>query len=239
MHIIEHFSPNCNERDPGSEVSILVLHYTGMKTGHEALAHMCNPAAGVSAHYMVEEDGTIYYLVPETKRAWHAGVSHWRGEGNLNHISIGIEVVNPGHEWGYCAFPEKQMEAVTALCKDIVERYAIDPRNVVAHSDIAPDRKQDPGELFDWARLAKVGVGLWPGAISPVNNRVIYTPGSRGDDVRSLQGRLQDFGYAIEKTGVYDTKTQQVVVAFKRHYCPAHVDNKWDDVAEKTLRKLG
>lgn len=238
MQIIEHFSPNCNERAANNQIDTLILHYTGMKSGKEALERMCDPKAQVSAHYMVEEDGSVYYLVPETKRAWHAGISHWRGRGNLNNISIGIEIVNPGHEWGYHPFPEAQMQSVETLCADIIQRQPIDKRNVIGHSDIAPSRKQDPGELFDWKRLADKGIGLWPGVVSSVNNRVIYTPGSRGNDVLELQQRLKEFGYWVEETGVYDEQMQYVVTAFKRHYCPQHLDAKWDNVAEKTLAEM-
>lgn len=238
MRIIEQFSPNSDARDPERQVEILVLHYTGMKSGDAALQWMCNPKSGVSAHYMVEEDGTVYYIVPEAKRAWHAGVSYWRGRGNLNHSSIGIEIVNPGHEWGYRPFPEPQMQSVITLCKDITERHSIKPGNVVAHSDIAPDRKQDPGELFDWERLANQGVGIWPGTLSTVNNTSLLTPGSTGNSVKELQHKLHRFGYDVNETGHYDEKTQLVVKAFKRHFCQQHVNEVWDSLADKTLNQL-
>lgn len=155
-------SPNFNERAAGKEINMLVLHYTGMLTAEDALDRMCDSSSEVSAHYMVDEDGEIYQLVDETKRAWHAGVSFWKGETDINSCSIGIEIVNPGHEFGYREFPEKQMQSVIALSKQIVEKYPILSENVVGHSDIAPTRKQDPGELFDWKRLAESGIGLWP-----------------------------------------------------------------------------
>jgi N-acetylmuramoyl-L-alanine amidase len=160
MQIIPHPSPNQNARPGG--VDMLILHYTGMKTAAEALARLCDPAAEVSAHYMIDEDGTIYALVPEHRRAWHAGVSYWRGRENLNDVSIGIEIVNPGHEWGYRPFPERQIDALAELCRAILSRHPIPPENVVGHSDVAPDRKQDPGELFPWRHLAAQGIGVWP-----------------------------------------------------------------------------
>ena len=154
-------SPNFDRRG-GVPVSILVLHYTGMQSGAEALARLCDSASKVSAHYVVEEDGGVYALVAEEHRAWHAGVSSWHGETRVNAASIGIEIVNPGHEFGYRPFPRVQVEAVIALCRDILSRHEIPARNVVGHSDVAPMRKEDPGELFPWAWLAAQGVGLWP-----------------------------------------------------------------------------
>ncbi len=155
-------SPNQDERPPGTSIDTLVLHYTGMRSAADAIGRLRDPAARVSSHYVVEEDGLVWRLVPEDRRAWHAGVSHWRGRPTLNHRSVGIEIVNPGHEWGYRPFPALQMAAVCELCLGILGRHPIPPRNVVAHSDIAPERKEDPGELFDWQGLARNGVGLWP-----------------------------------------------------------------------------
>jgi len=152
-------SPNIDERE--GPVEFLVMHYTGMQDAASAIALLCSPAAKVSAHYVVDEDGTVYCLVPEEKRAWHAGISYWRGRRMLNDASVGIEIVNPGHEWGYRAFPAVQMAAVRELSLGILSRHNIPARNVVAHSDIAPNRKQDPGELFDWKALAAAGIGLW------------------------------------------------------------------------------
>ena len=155
-------SPNHDERP--CPVDMLVMHYTGMQSGAAAIERLRDPVARVSSHYVVEEDGTIWRLVPEERRAWHAGISHWRGHDVLNGRSIGIEIVNPGHEWGYRPFPALQMAAVCELALGLLSRHVIPARNVVAHSDIAPDRKQDPGELFDWQGLATNGVGLWPAA---------------------------------------------------------------------------
>ena len=158
--IIQLPSPNFDERERA--IDMIVLHYTGMKTAQEALHRLRDPEAKVSAHYVIDEDGTIYQLVDEAKRAWHAGVSHWRGVDNVNHNSIGIEIVNPGHEWGYREFTQAQYAALIPLCQQIKARYNIPDENIVGHEDVAPNRKQDPGELFDWKLLADNGLGIWP-----------------------------------------------------------------------------
>jgi N-acetylmuramoyl-L-alanine amidase len=163
--IRERLSPNHDSRGEPPNVApidTLVLHYTGMQSAAAALGRLCDPEAKVSAHYLVDEDGTVWRLVPDERRAWHAGISYWEGRENLNAVSLGIEIVNPGHEWGYRPFPEPQMAAVEALCLELIARYRIPAYRVVGHSDIAPDRKSDPGELFDWARLARAGIGIWP-----------------------------------------------------------------------------
>jgi len=160
--MIETPSPNYNERPAGVPIDMLVLHYTGMKTCEDALDRLCDPATEVSAHYLIAEDGTVHRLVPEEYRAWHAGVACWRGEAGVNDRSIGIEMVNPGHEFGYRDFPPAQIAALIPLCRDILSRHPIPARNVVGHSDVSPTRKQDPGEKFPWARLAAEGIGLWP-----------------------------------------------------------------------------
>jgi len=159
---IDRFSPNTDAREGG--VDMLVLHYTGMTSGAAAIERLCDPVARVSAHYVIEEDGAVHRLVREEARAWHAGVSEWGGRALLNDCSIGIEIVNPGHEWGYCAFPEAQMQALETLATGIVKRWSIAPERVLGHSDIAPRRKEDPGELFDWPRLARAGLAIWPEA---------------------------------------------------------------------------
>src|SRR6478609_2257523 len=164
---------------------MLVLHYTGMKTASEALARLCDPAAKVSAHYTVDEDGTVYVHVPENRRAWHAGVSHWAGVDNVNARSIGIELVNPGHEFGYRAFPEAQIASLITLCHGILSRHAIPAARVLGHSDVAPARKEDPGELFPWGELALAGIGLWP------QTRKARLPVSFADGLRA-------FGYGLQ-----------------------------------------
>jgi len=155
-------SPNFDERPEGVPIDMIVLHYTGMQTGAAALERLCDPAAKVSAHYLIEEDGRAYALVDEENRAWHAGVASWRGHRDVNARSIGIELVNPGHEWGYRPFPYEQMATLVALLQSLCARHDIPARNIVGHSDVAPNRKQDPGELFDWHRLHQAGFGVWP-----------------------------------------------------------------------------
>jgi N-acetylmuramoyl-L-alanine amidase len=182
-----------------------------MRSGQEAIARLCDPAAKVSAHYVVEEDGAVFRLVAETRRAAHAGISFWRGRSALNGNSIGIEIVNPGHEWGYRPFPALQMAAVCDLCLGIMGRHPIAPRNVVAHSDIAPDRKQDPGELFDWQGLAANGVGLWPaGDTAPV-------------DEAALLPLLGAIGYRT------DLPLSVLLTAFQRHWLPGRADGVADE----------
>jgi N-acetylmuramoyl-L-alanine amidase len=204
-------SPNHDERQ--EPVDILVLHYTGMRSAEAAIERLCDPASRVSSHYVVEEDGRIWRLVEEGRRAWHAGVSFWRGNETLNGRSIGVEIVNPGHEWGYRPFPLVQMAAVTELCQGILSRHPIPARNVVAHSDIAPDRKQDPGELFDWPGLAVAGVGLWPDFASAPAVQV---------GTERLRGDLGRIGYPVSG----DLAT--VVTAFQRRFRPARVDGESD-----------
>jgi N-acetylmuramoyl-L-alanine amidase len=217
LRIHETPSPNQDDRPDGTPIDTLVLHYTGMRTGAEAIARLRDPAAKVSSHYVVEEDGTIFRLVPEHRRAAHAGISFWRGHSALNGRSIGIEIVNPGHEWGYRHFPALQMAAVCDLCLDILARHPIPPRNVVAHSDIAPDRKQDPGELFDWEGLARNGVGLWPE----------HDPPAPPED-RTLT-LLDTIGYRT------DLPLPVLVTAFQRHWLPGRADGIADDATRARL----
>lgn len=201
-------SPNHDDRPEGVAVDMLILHYTGMKTGEEAIARLRDPAAKVSAHYVVEEDGQVFRLVPEHRRAWHAGISHWRGQAGLNARSIGIEIVNPGHEHGYRPFPALQMAAVCDLCLEILARHPIHARNVVAHSDVAPDRKEDPGEFFDWEGLARNGVGVWPAKDAA----------PEGDPAALLAA----IGYRT------DLPLPVLLRAFQRHWRPARVDGVAD-----------
>ncbi len=188
---------------------MLILHYTGMQSGQAAIDRLRDPAAKVSSHYVVEEDGTVFRLVPEERRAWHAGLSHWRGRAGLNDRSIGIEIVNPGHEWGYRAFPALQMAAVCDLCLGILARHPVAPWDVVGHSDVAPDRKQDPGELFDWEGLAANGVGLWPAAAAPV--------------VAGPEAMLAAIGYRR------DLPLPLLLTAFQRRWRPERVDGLVDE----------
>ncbi|MFQ5783284.1 MAG: N-acetylmuramoyl-L-alanine amidase [Alphaproteobacteria bacterium] len=229
-------SPNHDARPEGVAVDVLVLHYTGMENAETALARLCDPAARVSAHYLVDEDGTIFRLVAESRRAWHAGVSFWRGCDDVNAVSIGVEIVNPGHEFGYRPYPEAQMAAVEALCRDIVARHPIPARNVVGHSDVAPGRRADPGELFDWPRLAAAGVGLWP-EDNPVRGEMglALARGDAGRAVADAQGALAEFGYAVPRHGAYDEATADAVAAFQRHFRPCRVDGVLDPETAQRL----
>ncbi|MGB3810415.1 MAG: N-acetylmuramoyl-L-alanine amidase [Parvibaculum sp.] len=230
-------SPNFNERPEAAPIDILVLHYTGMKTAEAAIELLCSPHAKVSSHYVVDEAGRVTQLVPEEMRAWHAGVSSWAGIQDVNGRSIGIEIANGGHDGGCPSYPDVQMKSVEALCAEIVSRHPIKPRSVVAHSDIAPERKSDPGEWFDWARLARAGVGVWVEPVSIMDGPVLEL-GDRGDTVSELQFRLANYGYGIEVLGVYDAKTEAVVRAFQRHFRPAKVDGVADISTVATLRLL-
>jgi len=229
-------SPNHGERRGGAVVDMLILHYTGMASAEAALERLCDPASGVSAHYVVDESGGVVQLVEEGRRAWHAGVAAWRGRSDVNSASIGIELVNPGHELGYRAFPEPQMAALAALCRAVLVRHPIPPRHVLAHCDVAPQRKQDPGELFDWQRLAAAGIGLWPSPV-PSPGRDIG-PGDRGEDVERFQAALATYGYGLVADGRYGAATGAVVAAFQRHFRPGLVDGRADAETRALLSGL-
>lgn len=229
MQIIAHPSPNFNARKPGA-IDMLVLHYTGMQSCDAALTRLCDAAAKVSAHYLIDEDGQVYQMVAEEQRAWHAGVSFWAGERDINSRSIGIELVNPGHEFGYCVFPQPQMRVLAELAQEILSRHPIPPHRVLGHSDVAPGRKSDPGELFDWSWLAAQGVGLWPSS---------YTTNTAAPvDILALQKHLACFGYDVPQTGIYGTQTRAVITAFQRHFRPAKVDGVADAETAAILNRL-
>jgi N-acetylmuramoyl-L-alanine amidase len=230
-------SPNHDERAGGISPDLIVLHYTGMEVTHDALNRLCDSKARVSSHYLVYENGRILQLVPEARRAWHAGASSWQGHSDINSRSIGIEIANPGHDFGYPDFPKRQIAAVIMLCRGIMTRRGIRRDQVVAHSDIAPSRKQDPGEKFPWKLLADSGVGLWADPV-PITDWLSLVPGDTGDTVTELQKSLAEFGYGITITGEYDATTKEVVTAFQRHYRPAQVDGLADTSTRETLRKL-
>ncbi len=230
-------SPNYDERKGGAPDMIL-LHYTGMQTGEGALERLTEADSKVSAHYVVFENGRVVQCVPEASRAWHAGVSSWAGETDINSRSIGIEVVNPGHEFGYQNFPLRQIAAVISLCKSILTRYGISPDRVLAHSDVAPSRKQDPGEKFPWELLSESGIGHWVRAAPLTMDGVKLHPGDRGDAVTRLQRMLAAYGYGVEETGIYDDLTRDVVIAFQRHFRQARVDGIADPSTQMTLRIL-
>jgi N-acetylmuramoyl-L-alanine amidase len=236
LPIIDLLSPNYDER--GCAVDTLILHYTGMQTAQAALDRLRDPQAAVSSHYVVDEDGTVFRLVPDDRRAWHAGVSHWRGHAALNARSIGIEIVNPGHDWGYRDFPVLQLAAVCDLCLLLLARHGIPQRNVVGHSDVAPDRKQDPGERFDWRALAENGVGLWP-----LDTPDLGTTGAIRDAarLRPVRAALTEIGYRVTPEGAFDPALSTVLRAFQRHWRPEAVTGQADDgtlVRLLAVRKL-
>ncbi len=218
-------SPNHDARPPGSPIDTLILHYTGMQSARAAIDRLRDPQARVSSHYVVDEDGTIWRLVPEQLRAFHAGISTWRGATDLNGRSIGVEIVNPGHEWGYREFPVLQLAAVCDLCLGILARHRIPARNVVAHSDVAPDRKQDPGELFDWEQLAMNGVGLWPDGVPDLGTGGVVRDGPILRDVRRA---LADIGYRVAPEGSLDPALAAVLRAFQRHWRPEAITGQAD-----------
>lgn len=234
VEIASRWSPNFDARAGTGAPDMVVLHYTGMPTADAALDRLCDPAAKVSAHYLIDEQGHIVALVPEISRAWHAGRAYWRGDTDINSLSIGIELVNPGHEFGYVAFPEAQITALMALLRDITRRWPITPARVVGHSDIAPDRKADPGEKFPWQRLAAAGQAIWVTPAPPMPGPTLV-PGSTGQDVRDLQAALAQVGYRVPEDGVYGDKTQAAVTAFQRRQRQACVDGAADVSTLKTL----
>jgi len=234
MDAIEAPSPNFDLRLGPPD--LLVLHYTGMQTGEAALARLTDPDAKVSSHYLVEEDGRLYRLVPEERRAWHAGVSFWQGDKDCNGVSIGVEIVNPGHEFGYRAFPKAQIDTVIALIDDIRTRWVIPDDRIVGHSDVALARKDDPGELFPWKRLARAGHGLW--AEPPAAPGAPLSVGDEGPGVFVLQSGLARLGYDCPRTGKFDDATAMIVTAFQRHWRPKRLDGAADGETRARLMAL-
>ena len=219
MRLIEHPSPNREPRPEGAAPDMLLLHYTGMKSGPEALARLSDPEAKVSAHYLIEEDGRVFALVPEEERAWHAGLAFWAGESDINSRSIGIELVNPGHEFGYRPFPGAQIESLIQLAQAILSRHAIPAWRVLGHSDVAPLRKEDPGELFPWKTLAQAGIGLWSEA--------------EKKDTRPLPQLLAALGYGYLR----DDETA-VIRAFQRHWLPEKLTGRLDEESKRRAAAL-
>lgn len=219
-------SPNHDARPRQAVIDMIVIHYTGMRTGEEALARLTDPQARVSAHYLIEEDGRIFALVPEERRAWHAGVAAWAGLHDINARSIGIELVNPGHEFGYRPFPDRQIAALIALIRDIRRRWPVPDSRILGHSDVAPLRKQDPGELFPWDRLAAAGIGLWPakgkwrthGRVAPLSALAAF-----------------GYGWLAEEDA---QATAAVVRAFQRHFRPEQINGHWDEECGRRLAWL-
>ena len=232
-------SPNFDERKDGRPPDMILLHYTGMQTGDAALQRLTTAASKVSSHYVVFEDGRIIECVPEEKRAWHAGESSWAGETDINSRSIGIEIVNGGHEFAYSDFPLRQIAATISLCKSIITRRGpISADRILAHSDVAPARKQDPGEKFPWGLLSESGIGHWVRAAPLDLEGTGLRRGVRGDRVDLGERRLITYGNGLAETGIYDDATRDVVTAFQRHFRQARVDGVADPSTLLTLRAL-
>lgn len=233
-------SPNIGERRQGLQPELLVLHYTGLETARRSIDVLCDPICEVSCHYLVDVDGRITQMVRETDRAWHAGRSYWQGETDINSKSIGIEIQNPGHANDYPDFPDPQMAAVERLAHDIVTRHAMRAQNVVAHSDIAPHRKIDPGEKFDWQRLARAGVGVWiePQPLADELPANAFDPEVADERVRTCQNLLARYGYDAARDGLLDAAAGRVISAFQRHFRPARIDGLPDASTIATLRSL-
>jgi N-acetylmuramoyl-L-alanine amidase len=228
-------APNREPRRDGRVADLLVLHYTGMESAEAALDWLTREESKVSCHYLVDEEGRIAQMVRESERAWHAGQS--RAGEPISTCSIGIEIHNPGPDFDYPDFPEAQMRAVEARCLDILSRHTIPPDRVLAHSDVATGRKRDPGEKFDWERLARAGIGLWiPPA--PLEGDAGLGPGDEGETVAALQRALLEFGYGVEVTSTYGTGLEKVVEAFQRHFRTARIDGRADQSTRETLARL-
>lgn len=230
-------SPNHGERAEGRKPDMLLLHYTGMGTAASALDWLCRVESQVSSHYLVDENGTVLQLVPEARRAWHAGKGCWHGIGDINSMSIGIEIANAGHPGGLPEFPDAQIEAVMALCHDCIDRWAIRPERVLGHSDTAPVRKVDPGERFPWGRLHEAGIGHWV-APAPLGGGRFFQQGDVGKPIEALQSMLSLYGYEVEIDGHYSPALAGVVEAFQRHFRPARVDGIADVSTIDTLHRL-
>jgi N-acetylmuramoyl-L-alanine amidase len=230
-------SPNFGPRRDGQRADMIILHYTGMEAGPSAEEWLCDPVSEVSSHYLVNEDGSVLQMVRESDRAWHAGRGSWRGRSDVNSFSIGIEVANPGHAYGYPDFTGAQIDTVIALCRDIAERHAIAPERVLAHSDTAPGRKVDPGEKFPWAALHAAGVGHYVEP-SPIGGGRFLAAGECGEPVEALQSMLALYGYGVDISGSFDATTEAVVAAFQRHFRPRRVDGVADRSTIDTLHRL-
>ncbi len=240
VNLIRLNSPNFNSRPADASIDTVVIHYTGMKTAKEALDRLTSKESEVSAHYLIDENGDVYQMVDDDKRAWHAGISYWKGRTNINDFSIGIELANKGHEFGYHAFSSPQMDSLLYLCLSLKSKYDITAENFVGHSDIAPSRKEDPGELFDWKQMAKNGIGIWPSSDMPSNipNSVIARPNSKGEAVFRMQNMLAKFGYKINQNGLFDPETIMAVVAFRRRFTPDILHPIWDNNCNHILKLL-
>jgi N-acetylmuramoyl-L-alanine amidase len=236
--LVHALHPSCNagDRRKGCRADMIVLHYTGMTTAEQAVKWLSDPRSKVSCHYVIDERGHITQLVAETQRAWHAGASHWAGETDINSASIGIEIQNPGHEHGYPDFPPEQMQTIAALCRDIAQRRGVPPERVLAHSDVAPGRKIDPGEKFDWAFLAKEGVGHWV-TPAPLDTESTYLLDGDEASVAEALELLRTYGYGIDNPG-RDDWVAVLVRTFQLHFRPARADGRLDAGTLDTMRRL-
>lgn len=232
-----HPSPNIEPRRLASGPSILLLHYTGLPTVERAIEVLSRSDCKVSCHYVIAEDGRIVQMVAESMRAWHAGVSCWAGEVDINSASIGIEIHNAGHDAGLPEFPAVQMRAVRDLSRDIVRRHGIRAERVLAHSDVAPGRKIDPGERFDWSWLAAEGIGHWVEPV-PLAENMGFGAALGGEPVARCQDLLARYGYLVPRHGSFDEQTVKVVAAFQRHFRPERVDGTIDRSTLLTLERL-
>ena len=234
IQIAANFEPRVGFDAP----ALIVLHYTGMESGRAAVDWLCNPISKVSCHYLVDVDGTIYQMVDEGLRAWHAGQSSWQGVYDINSMSIGIEIQNPGHVAGCPAFPQQQMDRVISLCLDIMARHGLAPEQVVAHSDIAPGRKIDPGEAFDWLALARAGIGLHVLHSKAACPDPVYREGENCEDIADSQRALSSLGYGLDTNGRFDKKTRIVIEAFQRRYRPSQVSGVIDGQTLDIINRL-
>lgn len=230
-------SPNHGERADGRKPDMILLHYTGMPSPEGALDWLCRDESQVSSHYFVQPDGEVVQLVPEDRRAWHAGKSFWHGETDINSLSIGIEIANAGHPGGLPDYPKAQIAAVIELCRDCGHRWSIASERVLGHSDVAPVRKVDPGEKFPWRELYQAGVGHWVEPAAIAGGR-FFQRGDRGQPVEALQSMLSLYGYGTEITGEFSDKTAGDVEAFQRHFRPERVDGIADFSTIDTLHRL-
>jgi N-acetylmuramoyl-L-alanine amidase len=238
MLSIEHLpSPNFGQRAEGKAIDTLILHYTGMASAERSLKWLCDPESSVSSHYFVFEDGRVARLVEDSYRAWHAGKSYWAGETDVNSRSLGIEIANPGHEFGYRPFPDRQIKAVIALCRELLRQYPIPPERVLAHSDVAPLRKEDPGELFPWRRLYEAGIGHFVEP-APITAGPSPKEGDADEAVDLLKRRFCQYGYGLADGTEFDAEMAAVVRAFQRHFRPERVDGIVDPSTAATLGRL-
>jgi len=251
MKIIANLSCNFSARKQGATINSIIIHYTGMESFDSAINRLKSPESQVSAHYCINSSGQIFQLVADENKAWHAGISFWRNMENLNDYSIGIEIENLGHEFGYEKFSDEQINSVIELCKNLINRHDISPQNIVGHSDIAPDRKEDPGELFPWKKLAEHGIGIYH-TISYGDEFQYrqggFTIGDEGKEIGEIQRKLQVLGYKIQKSTIFDEDTKKVITAFYRRFMPERIylsqnpqypeNIRWDSLADVVLNDL-